>query len=99
MAKPLMDVAQELMSEEEPTLPSNVSNRLLAGMIISSRDYLKKEINSNSARINANARGIRANSTKYIDLVRSDRKWAAIAATTAIVLPLLVTALITAIGG
>ncbi len=99
MAKPLMDVAQELLSEDDPKIPTSVSNRLLAGMIIGVRDNLKTEINGNTERINANARGIQANSSKYIDSVKSDRKWAAIAATAAIVLPLVITALVTAFGG
>ncbi len=99
MAKPLMDVAQELVTNEDPKIPPSVSNRLLAGMFISGLAELKKEINGNSKRITENARGIQANSTKYIDSVKSDRKWAAIAASAAIVLPLVITALVTAFGG
>lgn len=94
MAKPLMDVAQELLSEEDPVIPPSVSNRLLAGMIIGVRDNLKEEINGNSKRINENARGIRANSSKYIDLVKSDRKWAAIS----ILLAAVISALAVAFG-
>lgn len=99
MAKSLMDIAQELVTEEDPKIPPSVSNRLLAGMIISGNAALKKEINGNSEQINANARGIQANSTKYIDSIKSDRKWAAIAASAAIVIPLVITALVSAFGG
>jgi hypothetical protein len=90
-----MDVVQELMSEEDPRIPKSVSNRMLAGMVISSRDDLRKEINGNSKRITENAEGILTNSNKYIDLLKSDRKWAAIA----ILVPLVIAGLITAFGG
>ena len=95
MAKPLMDVAQELLTREDPKIPPSVSNRLLAGMIISSRDQLKAEINGNTVRIENNTKGILANSSKYIDLLKSDKKWGA----AAIVLAALISCLVAAFGG
>ena len=71
MAKGIFEVAQELLADEQPQLPPNVSNRLLMATIITVRDGLKEDINGNSGRIEKQEE-------KIYDLEKSDKRWGAV---------------------